>query len=293
MKMTRFLDLPCLELTHGDLSLYLTTSVGPRVLAFTVDGENLFAELPETTLDHPSGRKFHLYGGHRLWAAPEEPAVTYLPDDGPVEIEEIGEGVRVVQADAGTGIMKTLAVGFTPEGTVRVEHVLKNLGDTPVDCAPWAITQLRTGGTAILPQPGRIPGYSNYQPNRALVLWPYTDIADPGIYPGNRFVFVSADRQAGALKVGCPNPDGWLAYHRDGLLFVKQAEFDPDAVYFDLGASSQVYCNAGFLELETLGPKVTLSPGQAAVHVDTWQVFRDVDFDGTETGAAGLAALFT
>jgi len=290
MRQTHFPGLPCLELTLGDLSLLLTTSVGPRVLALRVMGENLFAELPEATLDHPDGRKFHLYGGHRLWYAPEISAVTYLPDDEPVRVEKIDGAVRLTQPlETGTGMQKAITVGFEEDGMIRVEHALTNRGDREIVCAPWAITQFKPGGTAILPLPERIPGFSDYQPNRALGLWPYTDITDPHLRLGNRFVFVEADRPAGALKIGGPNPDGWLAYHRHGLLFVKFATYDPEAAYFDLGASSQVYSNPQFLELETLGPKVTLRSGETTRHVETWRVYRDVEFDGTEAGAEILS----
>jgi hypothetical protein len=73
------------------------------------------------------------------------------------------------------------------------------------------------------------------------------------------------------------------------VLFVKYAAYDPDAAYLDLGASSQIYCNAKFLELETLGPKVTLRPGESARHVETWRIFRDVEFDGIEAGTKRMA----
>ena len=306
MLTTRFLNLPCLEIPHGDLRLLITTSVGPRVLALLVDGENIFAELPDRGVDHPSGGQFSFHGGHRLWLAPEIAEVTYLPDDDPVKVEAQGDAIRFMQRpDPRTGIQKTMGVQAESGGGFRLIHTLTNLGERPTSCAPWAITQLKPGGTAILPQAAGIPGFSPYQPNRAVVLWPYMHFNDPHLHFGDRFILVDSDRPRSArpaeetgpssgatapLKIGAPNPAGWIAYHLDGIVFIKYAAYDPAAEYVDLGASSQVYSGPDFIELETLGPKATLAPGQNTAHIETWRVFRDVDFDGTESGAAAMVA---
>ena len=67
---------------------------------------NLFAELPHLTLDCPgTDEKFVAYGGHRLWHAPQMPARTHLPDNGPVLVTPITGGVEVVQpVEPPTGI---------------------------------------------------------------------------------------------------------------------------------------------------------------------------------------------
>jgi len=87
METVNFLGLDCYPLENESLKLLVTRSVGPRILSFGFkDGENLFAELPETVIEVPGGGTFRFYGGHRLWHAPEEPGRTYLSDDAPVDI---------------------------------------------------------------------------------------------------------------------------------------------------------------------------------------------------------------
>ena len=91
---TQFAGHEAIEVRAGTVRLMVTTSVGPRVLGLlTEDGRNHFAELPELTLDCPGSGVIHLRGGSRLWAAPEDPRVTYRPDDDPVGVEEIDDGV--------------------------------------------------------------------------------------------------------------------------------------------------------------------------------------------------------
>ncbi|MCS7282664.1 MAG: DUF4380 domain-containing protein, partial [Anaerolineae bacterium] len=224
--------------------------------------------------------RFVFYGGHRLWYAPEDPWRTYIPDNDPVEVVELERGVRLVQpVEKQTGIQKSITVRLGEwDARVEVEHALTNLGTEPVELAPWAITQMRPGGVAILPQPTDPADPYGVLPNRQIALWPYTRVNSPHIRWGDRFIFVQATMAEGALKVGFPNPVGWIAYVWGDALFVKYAPYDPSAVYYDRGSSSECYCNPLFLELETLGPRVRLAPGESVTHRETWAVFTGVVF---------------
>jgi hypothetical protein len=115
-------------------------------------------------------------------------------------------------------------------------------------------------------------------PNRNIVLWPYTELYSPHILLENRGLYVSAALQEGALKLGSPNPDGWIGYALGDLLFVKRAIFVEGGNYLDKGASSQIYCNPDFIELETLGPVVTLHPGEDVTHLEEWGVYQPGDW---------------
>jgi hypothetical protein len=94
------------------------------------------------------------------------------------------------------------------------------------------------------------------------------------------------------FKVGFPNPVGWLAYWYQDTLFVKRAKYDEHAEYFDYGSSSQCYCNHLFLELETLGPTVSLEPDEAVTHTEIWEVYPDVDKPSDEAAAQQIAEQF-
>ncbi len=74
---TQYAGHDCVNLFNDQISIWVTRSIGPRIIGVSVgDGENLFAELPDVTLDYLGGGQFHFYGGHRLWHAPENPEVT-------------------------------------------------------------------------------------------------------------------------------------------------------------------------------------------------------------------------
>ncbi|MFN2153445.1 MAG: hypothetical protein ACK2T5_17720, partial [Anaerolineales bacterium] len=287
MNTIKFIDLDCVPLENSSLSLLVAQSVGPRIVSLRLNsGDNLLAELPDFVVERPDGNNYRFFGGHRLWHAPENMPRTYALDDKPVEIIPTQDSLSIMQqVETQTGIEKSMRVslvGNKPQVIVR--HTLTNRGLWPVECAPWAITQLKSGGVAILPQ---AQDQTDLLPNRMLTLWPYTDIASPHVTWDNRFILVRAQMQT-AFKVGFPNPRGWLAYWLAGTLFVKRATLDTQAAYYDFGSSSECYCNDRFLELETLAPISTLAPGESATHTETWELYADVDFPADKDTVQGI-----
>lgn len=291
MQTSRYLDYDCVTLQNEHLSLLVTQSVGPRILSLSVPGgENLLATLPDAATTRPDGKVYRFYGGHRLWHSPEHMPRTYDLDNDPVEIVPVPGGLKVTQAtEPLTGIQKSMQIVLAPDrARLTIDHQLTNQGLWAVECAPWAITQLRPGGTAILPFNQEDTGLL---PNRSLAMWPYNDMTSPNLHWGRSGLRLKAEMPS-AFKVGFANPRGWLAYWLDDCLFVKHAKFEADRAYYDFGSSSECYCNAQFIELETLGPIVNIQPGQTVSHVETWEVFRDVAEPKSELDVKGLAARF-
>ena len=173
-----------------------------------------------------------------------------------------------------------------------MDHILANRGLWPVRTAPWAITQLKPGGVAVLPWGPRPAAAGGLLPNRQLALWPYTDVANPHVTWGNDYILVHASLRSGALKLGFPNPRGWLAYYWHETLLVKRAGFEAGIEYWDLGSSSECYCNDRFLELETLGPAGTLEPEDSVCHREVWQLHGGVAFTPDEGALQALVETY-
>ncbi|HEX6917347.1 MAG TPA: hypothetical protein VF140_04655 [Phycicoccus sp.] len=248
-------------------SVEVATGFGPRVVGLLVDGRNLFAELPDDDLEVPDGRRYRLRGGHRLWVAPEEPVVTYQPDDEPCDVTMTDGGIRIDGPPDGAGIAKTIEMSPAADGWV-VDHTIANRGPASRRVGPWAITQLRAGGRATLALGGDRDGM---QADRAVVLWPYTDPSDPRLRLTRDAVEVAA--AAGMpTKVGVAGGTGEGVYELDGVRLRKRVAVRTDAAYADLGAAVQVYVHDRFCELETLGPLVDLAPGEAVTHREEWSV---------------------
>lgn len=239
---------------------------------FSVAGSaNSLAELGVDAVALPDGRSYLLRGGHRLWAAPEIPEITYEPDDHPVAVTQTDQQITVIQpASEAIGISKSLEITLHG-GHVAIVHTLTNEGSAPREIAPWAITQLPVGGTAIIPLRNEPADPHQLQPNASIVLWPYAGVADSPFVIESRLLILDSKRTV-ATKVGTPLDRGWLAYVRNGLVFVKRAAHKAGGRYLDLEASAQCYSSPDFIELETLGPQAVLAPGTMTTHVETWEL---------------------
>lgn len=269
----------CLRLSNGTVEVVLPTSVGPRVLRYGfVGGDNLLGEVPDQSAETDLGT-WKPYGGHRLWTAPEHMPRSYSPDNDPVEVAVKGATVVLTQPiEPRTGIQKMVTVTLAPTGTqLTVGHRLVNRGLWPIEVAPWALTIMNTGGTVIVPQEPFARHADALLPVRAVALWAYTDLSDPRWRLGPRFVRLRTDAaRETPQKIGIANRQGWAAYHRNDLLFVKRYDWDDTARYADFGVNTEAFTAGAFIELETLGALVTIEPGASASHEERWFLFRDV-----------------
>jgi hypothetical protein len=257
----------------GPVEIAVATHAGPRIVAFSrKDGPHVFASLPDTVLRHPDSGVFKFLGGHRLWRSPEIPASTYHPDDIPVNITTDSAGFTVRGEVERDGIVKTISVSQHGSYTI-VDHRLDNRGSSALRVAPWAITQLAPGGTAFLPESLEPVDVDRVMPNRRIVIWPYTDLSSPEIEFTPGILALHATDSEMKTKIGIPNTRGWVAYMLGKELFVKWSPWhDDDAQYSDFGASVQCYRDERFIEIETLGPLVTLDPGSRVAHREVWKL---------------------
>jgi hypothetical protein len=257
----------------GDAVLTVARNAGPRIVSYASNGvRQLFAHLPRESIDHFGVDPYYFIGGHRLWRAPEIPAVTYQRDDLPVTIREIETGIEITGTPDSDGVVKVMDVTAFGDMTV-VDHVLRNEGEQPVTAAPWAITQVSVGGVGVVPQARTAVDDDGVLPNRSVVMWPYTDPSDSDIVFGTRDIRIAATTNQSKAKIGTQNTKGWIAYHLSGALFVKWSALHDDSLtYPDRGSSIECYRDDRFMELETLGPMVTLEPGDAVSHREVWKM---------------------
>jgi hypothetical protein len=260
--------LSTVRLDGDGSSVEVATAFGPRIVGLLVDGRNLFAELPDDTLTGPGGRPYRLRGGHRLWAAPEVPDVTYQPDDEPCVVSAVGDGVQVDAPPDGAGLAKAIVVAPATDGW-SVDHTIVNLGASTMTVAPWAITQLRPGGRFTLAFAATGDGL---QADRSFVLWPYTDPTDARLSVTTDAVTVDAAPLGSPLKVGVAGAAGRGRYELEGTRFEKRIAMDRSAPSADLGAVVQVYVCPRFGELETLGSLTQIPPGASVTHRESWTI---------------------
>ena len=286
-----------LQLTNGTVDLVLTLDVGPRVIRYGYVGEpNVFKEFDEQ-IGKTGEDSWQIRGGHRLWHAPEDSVRTYVLDNSPIKHEKLGEtGVRLIQPiEKLTGIQKEIDLTLDAEGTgVTLVHRLRNQGTKTIELAPWALTVMAQGGVGIIPlpekiahpgslEPGEKPDFRGFVPNQNLILWPFTDLADPRWRFGTRYITLRQDKTATKpTKLGLAHRGGWVGYLNNGTLFVKGFEYQEGKVYTDGGSNFETFTNKDFLEVETLGPLQKIAPGKAIEHAERWHLLKGLPDETTE-----------
>lgn len=278
-------------LSNGVVELVVLADVGPRVVHYSLrGGENQFHEF-SAQAGLRGGGEFRLYGGHRLWAWPEV-ARTYFPDNEAVEVTMTSTDADftapVETASPGTALQKKISISLSEKGShVRLVHSITNHAAAATELAPWTPTVLRPGGRAIVPFPARAAmDKEHFQSVSPLTLWSFTDFTDSRWVLGQDFLqLIQQERPLGRFPEqmsGLFNPAGWGVYVRAGCAFVKRASVVPHAEYPDFGCNFELFTNSEFLELETLGPIVTLQSGQATRHIEHWFLFDGISAIATE-----------
>jgi len=275
----------CIKLSDGRTELVVTTDVGPRIIRFArVGGPNLMKEYADQ-LGKTGGREWRIYGGHRLWHAPEVKPRTYALDNSPVEAKWRDGVLKIVQpVEKLTGIQKEMEIGYARGGQVWLTHRIINLNQWDVELAPWCLTVMAPGGRAIFPQERFIPHTEYLLPARPLVLWHYTNMADPRWVWGRKYIQLRQDPAIAApQKLGFLNSRGWAAYSLGDNLFIKRFACEPGATYADCGCNTEGFTNGDMLEVESLGPLTKLAPGGSVEHIEAWSLHKIV-VDGSEAG---------
>lgn len=244
---------------------------GIRVVHLSCPGmENLFYEQPADLSDGnatPQGWK--LYGGHRLWMAPEGDW-SYYPDNDPVTYTVSDNAVLVEQkTDPWTGQKKQLRLTFG-EASVAVENIFINDTDSEMTGGSWGVNTLDGGGVAKIDFAGTDPG--DYTPRRVISLWADTSVHDPRLQFGKHSLTATHKRLTDYFKMGLYCDPGKAVFENKGQRFTLTFASEGIEKHPDNGCNFELYMAKDFMELETLGVMRTLQPGEVASHTEIWQL---------------------
>lgn len=286
-----------LQLSNGTVDLVITLDIGPRIIRYGyVGGANQFKEFSEQ-IGKAGEKEWMIRGGHRLWHAPEDVKRTYDLDNGPVKWDKLDENsVRIAQpVEPTTGIVKEMDVTLDATGTsVKIVHRLRNTNLWEVELAPWALSVMAQGGVEIIPlpekishpgslEPGEKPDYRGFVPNQTMIVWPFTDLADPRWRWGTRYITLRQDANARRpTKLGLAHQLRWVGYLNGGTLFIKDLPYLEGKTYTDGGSNFETFTNRDFLEIESLGPLSRIAPGASIEHIERWALLRDVPKETTD-----------
>lgn len=277
-----------IELKLGNTRAVLCPEVGGRVLEYSVDGQNMLY-LDEREQSWKPGMPPQASAG-RFDFGPEQVVPKHpLLWSGAWTAEITGpHSARMTsQRDPSSGVQ--LVRDFTLESnefepasartsrllgaTLVCQQTIMNTGDTVVEYCHWGRSFSPGGGICLIPlgdRPSRFPAK-------------YVLYEDDGINPKNqdpmireRDGFLEILGPPRKPKLGFDAYAGWLAYLMpNDRLFIKRFATFPDRVYNEVaGLTISVWYpqSGGMIELEPIGPRERLEPGQVATFTEAWSV---------------------
>ena len=258
----------CLFADNGLLEIGIPLTFGIRIGHLSFVGEqNVFYEQPKSTVTDG----WNVYGGHRLWIAPECEA-DYIPDDVPIKFVIVDDSVEVVQkATAPLYVEKRISLRLDND-RVHVTHKIRNRGFKPITCALWGVSSLAAGGIEHIDLYRREGGLN---PLCYLSVWDHTSLGDPRVTFESDRITVTHLPIDGKMKIGIGHPIPSVRYTVVGCVFTKQYEVVEGGKYPDGGVSYETYTDSSMVEMESLSPLKTLLPLCSAEHREIWSLCRE------------------
>lgn len=279
-------------ITNGVIEAYVTVDIGPRIIRFGyVGGQNIMNDnrsdfgWKNDDAYHAffgENRHWESFGGYRVWVTPEGYPETYTPDDRPVTFTVNPDSV-VFNAlpDDEVGILKTVTIKMDPDdANMTVNATVKNISGKEKEFAVWVISVCAAGGNLIIPMNTNDTGLLH---NRAISVWPYTDLSDSRLRFGKKYVVVSQDVNATTpAKLGFDLNDGTVHYVLGDDVFTKRYNAKHGELpYPDGDCSFETYTNNVMIEVESLSDIKKVPNGGSNEITEFWSLNKkpcDVDF---------------
>lgn len=264
-------------LTDGEVRAVIIPEAGGRVLRYGLHRETILWENAELAGKSAAELKGRSAGGYQIDIGPELRGMPPHPDlwageyawhiPGPYSARVTSKPDPV----AGVQIIKEFTMD-PDNGSLGLLQTLKNTSRETVSYCLWDRTLCLNTGFAIIPlnRKSRFPNQWALRVKDAAGKWRYD-----GQSRAPREVQVIKNHlvvrcQGPATKVGADSTDGWIAYVRGKVLFVKYFPYYPAGNYTDGGCSAEVYFDERVAEMEPLSPEVELKPGESYTFPEKW-----------------------
>ncbi|MBI3463931.1 MAG: hypothetical protein HY000_12865 [Planctomycetes bacterium] len=264
----------CLDLRNDTTRVVLCPVSGGRVLEYSLKGDNaLYLEEAETGKPHDPNAPASITAG-RFDIGPEKTIPSHpLLWSGKWTGELLGpRAARLVsQQDQATGTQLVREFRLADSGSrLECQQTIRNVSHEPTEWCHWSRTFARGNGICLIPltSPSRFPNrYVMYEDGDRINIRP----TDPHIRTRDGFLEIfDVPRQP---KLGMDSYAGWFAYlTRDNLLFIKRFPVYRDRVYNEAaGLTISIWYPQDLrVELEPIGPRERLAPGESASFTEEW-----------------------
>ena len=265
----------CIQIENDTTKVVLCPAAGGRVLVYAMNGTNaLYLPPGEEGWTLKSGRPGGEMQAGRFDIGPEQtipkhPQLWKGPWKGEITGIRSARMTSVHDKPTGAQLIRDFELD---ERTTRLEctQTIRNVSQDVKEYCHWSRTFAQGNGICLIPltRPSRLPnGYVMYGPGPAINFRPQ----DPNIRQRAGFLEILAAPRF--PKLGMDSYAGWFAYQMPSdLLFVKKFPTYPDRVYNEVaGLTISIwYPDRPMCELEPIGPRERLLPGDSSSFTETW-----------------------
>jgi hypothetical protein len=263
-----------IELKQGKTRVVLGPQAGGRVLEFSVDGKDAMFFDPAEKKWQPG--KMDAISAGRFDYGPELVVPAHPKTWGGEWTAEIlkGNTVKLTGPLDDGGIQLTREYRLIPNGDqigLACKQTMTNVSKETREVCHWGRSFSPGGGICVIPlgdRPSRFPSkYAMYEDGTTINV----KATDEKIRERDGFLEILAP--ARKAKLGFDTYAGWLAYSMpNDTLFVKRFRTFPDRVYNEAAALtlSVWYPPDTRIELEPIGPRERLKPGESASFTEEW-----------------------
>ncbi|MBC8354087.1 MAG: hypothetical protein H8E66_19010 [Planctomycetes bacterium] len=264
----------CIELRNETTRVVLCAEAGGRVLVYALAGENaLYLEEEDRGKDYVPGERASMSAG-RFDIGPEKiiPRRDLLWSgkwQGEITAERSAK--LTSQKDSVTGTQLVRDFRLAKEGShLSCTQTIFNISDGVTEWCHWSRTFARGNGICVIPLTtnSRFPNnYVMYETGNLINLRP----TDPNIRTRNGFLEITGVPKE--PKLGMDSYAGWFGYLMPhDVMFVKRYKVYPERVYNEVaGLTISIwYPEEKRVELEPIGPRERLNPGESASFTEDW-----------------------
>lgn len=269
-----------IELKRGNAKTILSPQAGGRVLEFSVDGKHaLFMDEQEkawqpgklgqiTAGRFDYGPELTVIAHPRLWSGDWTGEITGPCSAKLTSPKEENAGIQLVREfDLQSGATENAAIRLVCKQTII------NVSKEVREVCHWGRSFSPGGGICLVPlgdRPSRFPSkYAMYEESAII------NVRNKDNLIREREGFLEILAPPRKPKLGFDSHAGWLGYLMpNDTLFVKRFATYPDRIYNEAaGLTLSVWYPTGpRIELEPIGPRERLQPGESASFTEEWSL---------------------
>jgi hypothetical protein len=265
----------CIRLENVKSRVTLCPRAGGRVLEYALNGKNsLYLPPGDEGWEYGSTRRDGNMTAGRFDIGPElttpqHPKLWMGRWSGEITGDRAAK--LVSQPDDATGVQLVREFTLDAESSrLACKQTIKNVSQSAKEYCHWSRTFALGGGICVIPLPeaSRFPnGYVMYETGALINARP----VDPNIRAQDGYLVITGAPKY--PKLGMDSTAGWFAYlMKNDLMFVKRFSVQPDRPYNEVaGLTMSIwYPKQPMCELEPIGPRERLAPGEFASFTETW-----------------------